>query len=66
MTTKLYRGRFNQPSTLQPHHDWHWRTVIVEDNGGPKVRVWFTEGPVHSAEVYRNTITNIGLDSNIR
>lgn len=68
VTVKIYRGRFNQPSTIQPHHDLHWRNVIVEDRDpkSPTVRVHFTYGDVHSMEILRRHITNIGLDSNIR
>ena len=66
--TQIFRGRFNQPSTLQPHHDLHWRTVIVEDRDpqSSTIIVHFTEGDVHSMKVMRIHVTNIGLNGQYR
>jgi len=55
---RIYRGWFNQPSTLQRHHKFHGERCIVEDRGGLTVRAWFSGGPIHSMEVERNSITS--------
>jgi hypothetical protein len=55
---RIYRGWFNQPSTLQRQHKLHGERCIVEDRGGLTVRTWFSGGPIHSMEVERNSITS--------
>lgn len=52
-----YRAWFNQPSTLQQHHDLHGKRCIVVDYNRPSVRVFFTEGAVHSMEVLRGCLS---------
>ena len=54
---RIYRGWFNQPSSLQPHHNLHGTYCIVYDRGEDTVRAYFTEGRVHSVMVPRHCIT---------
>lgn len=43
----------NSPSTLQPYHELHGRRglAVYEQPQLGTVRVYFTDGPVHSMEV---------------
>lgn len=57
MTLKIYRGWINQPSRLQPDHALHGKVGIVVDDGQRLVvKMFFTEGPVHSLEVLRTSV----------
>jgi len=56
MSNKIYRGWINQPSTLQDLHELHGKKCIVEDRGDASVRIWFTEGPVHSMMCLRGAV----------
>ncbi len=66
----LTRMWINQPSTLQPDHQYHGRNVLVPDQPGRDVnrpgtqwptgrilRVWFTEGPVIDTEVFQSSLS---------
>ncbi len=55
----LYRAWINQPSTLQPDHDLHGRYCIVADTKEPYVKIYFTEGPVHSRMIARLAISRV-------
>lgn len=60
---KTYRAWINQPSTLQPLHKLHGTYCIaVEDRPG-NVRLYFTEGPVHSMDADPLWITEVKLSS---
>lgn len=61
MTQQIYRAWINQPSTLQPLHALHGQCCIVEDHGDESVRLWFTQGTVHSMEALRNCVSEIKL-----
>lgn len=64
MTQKIYRGWINQPSTLQPLHELHGKSCIVVDNGDKdSVRLYFTEGEVHSMEALRRCVTRVYLSA---
>lgn len=54
---KTYRAWINQPSTLQPLHRLHGTRCIAQDSGERSVRIWFTEGDVHSMEVLRECLS---------
>ena len=54
---KTYRAWINQPSTLQPLHRLHGTRFIAQDSGERSVRIWFTEGDVHSMEVLRECLS---------
>ena len=58
---RTYRAWINQPSKSQPLHDLHGRYCIVEDTGDVSVRIWFTEGSLHSMQAPRNTISEVKL-----
>lgn len=58
---KTYRAWINQPSNLQPLHEFHGIRCIVNDCGDIVVTIWFTEGAVHSMVVPRNCISRIYL-----
>ena len=55
------RVRFNQPSTLQPFHKFHWKVgIAVSIEGTDKfVRVYFTEGGIISMEVPKEALDYI-------
>ncbi len=56
---RIYRAWFNQPSTLQEHHNLHGTRCIAideEDNSG-SIRVFFTEGKVYSMMVMRECLS---------
>jgi len=61
--TKLYRAWINQPSTLQPLHHLHGKHCIAQDDGLSIVRLWFTEGDIHSMQAPRECISQILLSS---
>ena len=58
---RTYRAWINQPSTLQPLNNLHGRYCIVEDDGDVTVRLWFTEGSVHSMQAPRNSVSEVKL-----
>lgn len=58
-----YRAWVNQPSNLQPLHDFHGKNCIVNDSGDVTVTIWFTHGPVHSIVVPRNCVSRIHLSA---
>jgi len=57
MDMKIYRAWVNQPSTLQPLHSLNGTKCIAVDTGNRSVRIYFTEGPVHSMEVLRECLS---------
>lgn len=59
--TRTYRAWINQPSTLQPLHNFHGQYCIVEDTGENTVRVWFTHGPIHSMQIPRMCISEVNI-----
>ena len=71
MADKIYRAWINQPSTLQPtlqplHHMHGKRCIAVEDRPGNVrlyVRLYFTEGPVHSMDAKPLWISKVKLSS---
>lgn len=49
----------NQPSTHQPDHEHHGQNVLVMEKEGKLVEVskgivdvWFTQGPIHSMQMF--------------
>jgi len=54
---ETYRAWINQPSTLDILHNLHGQRCIVQDTGDRLVRIWFTEGAVHSMEVPRKCLS---------
>jgi hypothetical protein len=61
--TIMYRAWINQPSTLQTHHKLHGKYCIVIDNREQYLRVFFTEGPVHSMLMDRLCLSKCKLSS---
>ena len=60
---KIYRAWINQPSTLQPLHRLHGtHCIAVEDRPG-NVRLYFTEGPVHSMDADPICISKVELSA---
>ena len=57
----IYRGKINQPSTLQPLFNLHGTYCIVEDLGEASIRVYFTHGPVHSMLIPRQCVERIHI-----
>ena len=58
-----YRAWINQPSTLQPLHSLHGtKCIAVHDRPG-NVRLYFTEGPVHSMDASPLCISKIKLSA---
>jgi hypothetical protein len=58
---KIYRAWINQPSTLQPLHRLHGTYCIaVEDRPG-NVRLYFTEGAIHSMDADPICISKVKL-----
>lgn len=54
---KCYRAWINQPSTLDPDHDHHGKVgIVVNDDGGDYVRIYFTEGAIFSRDIARRRI----------
>ena len=60
---RTYRAWINQPSTLQPLHALHGKYCIAQNTGGGGVRLWFTEGPVHSMDAMRLWISECYLSA---
>lgn len=60
---KTYRAWINQPSTLQALHHLHGKHCIVQDSGKRSLRIWFTEGEIHSMEALRECISRVKLSS---
>ena len=60
---KTYRAWINQPSTLQPLHSFHGKPCIVQDSGERSLRLWFTEGDIHSMEALRECISRVYLSA---
>lgn len=63
MKPQIYRAWINQPSSLQPLHRLHGVTCIVEDYGDRSVRLYFTEGAVHSSEAFRECVFRVYLSA---
>lgn len=57
----IFRAWINQPSTFDLLHKMHGTRCIVQDDGGSTVRLWFTEGPIHSIEAPRKVISKLKL-----
>jgi hypothetical protein len=54
MRIKLERMWVNQPSTLQQYHNEHGKNVLADMTmEGDWCIVYFTEGDVHSMEMYK-------------
>jgi len=56
VTTELSYGRpvrcwVNEPSTLQPDHEFHGKVGIAIPAPGPIVEVFFCDGPVISTHI---------------
>jgi hypothetical protein len=58
---KIYRAWINQPSTSQPLHKFNGKNCIVQDTGEKSVRLFFTEGAIHSMQAPRQCISEIKL-----
>ena len=58
---RTYRGRVNQGNTHQPYKVRNGTPCIVQDYGDGWVRIWFTEGPIHSMEVAKISVSEIKL-----
>ena len=56
--TKLTLVRINQPSTLQPDHEHHWKRAFIipeearDSSKGKIVRAWFLDGDIVSADIF--------------
>ena len=60
---RIFRAWINQPSTLQPLHNLHGvKCIAVEDRPG-NVRLYFTEGAVHSMDADPLCVSEIKLSS---
>jgi len=57
----IYRGKINQPSSLQSFFNLHGTYCIVEDLGEASITVYFTHGPVHSMIIPRECVERIHL-----
>ena len=53
----LKRMWFNQPSTLQPHHNLHGTRVLACPASAITRQVYLLEGPVISMQVMSNTLS---------
>jgi hypothetical protein len=62
-TFEIYRAWVNQPSTLQPRHDLPGRYCVCIDTGADTVRLYFTEGSLHSTIAPRECIARVKLSS---
>lgn len=58
-----YRAWINQPSTLDPLHHLHGMKCIAWNDRPGNVRLFFTEGPVHSMDAKPLWITKVKLSS---
>jgi len=63
MNDKIYRAWINQPSTLQPLHEYHGKRCIVNDTDDKTVTIYFTEGAIHSMMVPRLCISRIYISA---
>lgn len=61
MANRTYRAWINQPSTLDLFQSYHGQKCIVQDDGELSVRVWFTEGPIHSMVIPRNCVSELKI-----
>lgn len=57
LTPRPQRAWVNQPSSLQPCHKDNGRNVLVLDDGGSALDVYFTDGDVISARLPRNSLS---------
>jgi len=53
----LLRMWVNQPSTLQPDHALHGVNVLMLDEPGDYVYVWFVSGPIVSQRIARLSLS---------
>ena len=58
-----YRVWINQPSTLQPLHHLHGKKCIAWNDRPNNVRLFFTDGPIHSMDVDPKCVTRVKLSS---
>lgn len=63
MTNIPYRAWINQPSTLQPLHHLHGKMCIAWNDRPNNVRLFFTEGSIHSMDVDPKCVTRVKLSS---
>ena len=63
MTPQIYRAWINQPSTQQPLHALHGKYCIAHDTGEASLRLYFTEGDLHSMEALRGCISRVFLSA---
>lgn len=62
MMNRTYRAWINQPSKLQQLHSLHGMLCIVQDFGDSRyVKLWFTDGPVHSMQAPRLSVSEFKL-----
>jgi hypothetical protein len=54
---KIYRAWVNQPSASQPLHHMHGTFCIAVHDRPGNVRLYFTEGPIHSMDANPMCIT---------
>lgn len=54
---RLERAWINQPSTLQPLHNWNGKNVLRGKAFGGLVTVYFTDGDIISAMVPSNVLS---------
>lgn len=60
---RIYRAWINQPSTFDVLHNLHGKYCIAHDTNERSIRLYFTEGPIHSMESLRECITEVKLSS---
>lgn len=53
----IQRMWINQPSTLQPLHDYHGINVLAQEEMSGSFTVYFLSGPIISMRVPRNAIS---------
>jgi hypothetical protein len=63
MTDKIYRAYINQPSTLQPLHKLHGKSCIAVHDRPGNVRLYFTEGTIHSLDADPLCISRIAISA---
>ena len=55
---KNYRAWINTPSSFDPDHEHHGKVgIVVNDDGGDFVRMYFTEGNIFSMMIARLSIS---------
>ena len=60
---RIFRAWINQPSTLQPLHKLHGtKCIAVEDRPG-NVRLYFTDGAIHSMDADLLCVSEVKLSS---